>query len=74
MNFDVAHWTIFACLQILYDTTFTDCKGKKETEIFSSHYADNRQFNSACEMALRLLAANDIRINDNLALLTLTGV
>lgn len=74
MNFDVAHWTIFACLQILYDTTFTDCRGKKETEIFSSHYADNRQLNSACEMALRLLAANDIRINDHLALLTLTGV
>lgn len=68
MNFDVAHWTIFACLQILYDTTFTDCRGKKETEIFASHYADNRQFNSACEMA------NDIRINDHLALLTLTGV
>lgn len=47
---------------------------EKKKEIFSSHYADNRQFNSACEMALRLLAANDIRINDHLALLTLTGV
>lgn len=30
MDFDVAHWTILACLQVFHNTTFADCSTERK--------------------------------------------
>lgn len=36
MDFDVAHWTILARLQVFHNTTFTDCRAENKKDILFS--------------------------------------
>lgn len=36
MDFNVAHGTILACLQVFHDTTFTDCTRERKRKTFHS--------------------------------------
>lgn len=38
MDFDVAHWTILACLQVFHNTTFTDCRAERKKDVSLSFW------------------------------------
>lgn len=55
MDFDVAHWTILACLEVLHDTTFTDCRwGKKELNMSLFLYFTLGKHENRSSLCLRL--------------------